>query len=158
MVKYGRSIARRMRSVCFSRDRLKRLCTAADHQIQLAQHRIRQVELAVLEDVDLDALQHGDALRGRALSRSISAICRRSRRGVESMRHGEMARMLGDGDVVEPDGVRRLRHLRDAVMAVGGRGVGMEIAAEVGELHQLGQVVRRLPPRSRRGSRAAPAG
>ena len=78
---------------------------------------------------------------------------------VQAIGHGQVLGVVGDGDVGQPAGQRRVGHLADGVAAIGGLGVHVQIAANVGEGDELRQGARmkswqqRL--RSRRSSRAA---
>ena len=87
-----------MRSVCFARDRSKLAVHRADHQIEPRQHLVRQVEAAVFEDVHLDALEQGDAVEFAVEAVDLVALPRQPQR-IEAVRHGEAARVLGDGEV-----------------------------------------------------------
>ena len=79
-----------MRSVCRARDRLNLLCTARDDEVELREDGVGQIEAAVLEDVDLDALQQRDAAQ-LAFSRSISRHLPREALRVEPVRHRQRA-------------------------------------------------------------------
>ena len=61
---------------------------------------------------------------------------------VEAVGHGQVLRVVGDRDVAQPARQRRLGHLADGVAAVGGLGVHVQIAANVGERNQLRQAAR----------------
>ena len=52
-----------------------------DHDVELGQDRVGQIEGAVLEDVHLDAREHRDSRQAPASASSISAICLRNRTG-----------------------------------------------------------------------------
>ena len=110
----------------------------ADHQIEPRQHVVRQVEAAVFQDVHLDALQQRDAVQLRIEAVDLVALLRELQR-IEAVRHGEAARVLGDGEVFQPERLGRQRHVAQAVVAVGGLGVRMQVAAQVGQFHQLRQ-------------------
>jgi len=54
--------------------------------------------------------------------------------------------VIGDGQVLQPKRLGRQCHVAQAVVAVAGLGVRMQVAIEVGQFHELGQSsgVRRL--------------
>jgi len=110
----------------------------AHHQVEPRQHCIRQVEAAVFEDVHLDALEQRDAVQFCVKAVDLVALARQLQR-VESVRDGEAARMFGDGQVFQPQRLGRQRHVAQAVVAVGGFGVRMQVASEVGQFHQFWQ-------------------
>ncbi len=62
----------------------------AHHQIEPRQHRIRQVEAAVFEDVHLDALEQRDAVQLGVEAVDLVALARQLQR-VKTVRHGEAA-------------------------------------------------------------------
>ena len=58
---------------------------------------------------------------------------------VESVGHGEVFAVVGDGDVGQATGQGGFGHLADGVASVGGFGVHMEVAADVGKGDEVGQ-------------------
>ena len=56
---------------------------------------------------------------------------------VEAVGHGEVFAVVGDGDVFEAAGEGGFGHLADGVAAVGGVGVHVEVAADVGERDEV---------------------
>ncbi len=60
---------------------------------------------------------------------------------VEAVGHGEVLGVVGDGDVSEAAGDGGFGHLADGVAAVGGVGVHVEVAADVGEGDEVGESV-----------------
>ena len=60
---------------------------------------------------------------------------------VEAVGHGEIFGVVGDGDVGEAAGDGGFGHLADGVAAVGGVGVHVQVAANVGEGDERGQGV-----------------
>ena len=59
-------------------------------------------------------------------------MCSRARCVVEAVGHGEVLGVVGDGDVLVAAGDGGLGHLADGVAAVGGGGVHVDVAANVG--------------------------
>ena len=89
-----------------------------DHDIHLRQHFVVKIEGAVGKNVDLDAGEDADA----ALHRGRLRGCARGARGPASRRglgHGQILRVVGDGDVLQAARDGGLRHLADGVAAVG---------------------------------------
>ena len=72
-----------------------------DHQVEPAQHLVRQVEAAIFQDVHLDSLEQRDAVELQVEAVDLFALPRQLQR-IEAMRHGQVARMLGDGEVLQP--------------------------------------------------------
>ncbi len=109
-----------------------------DHQIEPRQHLIRQVEVAVFEDVHLDALEQRDAVQLGVESVDLVALFRQLLR-IEAVRDGEAARVFGDREILQSQRLGRQRHVAQAVVAVAGPGVRMQVALQVGQFDQLGQ-------------------
>ena len=118
-----------------------------DHQVELAQDLIRQVQAAVREDVHLDALEDpeghpfaGRALAGQALVQAVDGRhLLQEPPAVQPMGHGQALGVVGDGQVVAPPLAGGGHHLQQAGMAVGGVGMAVQVAAQVGQGHQLWQ-------------------
>jgi len=62
-------MALRMRAVWRAARQLELRVHGADHQVELASTSVRQVERAVFEDVDLNALEYGNALQASRSAR-----------------------------------------------------------------------------------------
>ena len=71
---------------------------------------------------------------------------RQRARIVQSIRHGQVLRVVGNRDVRQPARQRRLRHLPNRVAAVRSLGVHVQVAANICQRNQLRQV---RPPRCR---------
>lgn len=110
------------------------------HHVELGQGRIGQVEPAVLEDVDLDALEDRRAGRFFVQPVDFPDLARHPAR-VEAMGHGDAPAMVGERDILVTELVRRLDHGLDGRGAVGPVGMDMKIAAQVRQGHEVGQLV-----------------
>ena len=116
----------------------------ADHNVELRQHFVVEVEAAVLEDVHFNARQDAEAVE--LLARLADAP--RVGQGalfVHAVGDGDGFGVVGDGDVFVAARARRCRHLFDGVLAVAFGGVHLEVAADVGQLNQA----RQAPPGGR---------
>ena len=60
---------------------------------------------------------------------------------VEAVGHGQVFGVVGDGDVLKAAGEGGFGHFADGVAAVGGGGVHVHVAADVGRLDEAGQGV-----------------
>jgi len=110
-----------------------------DHDVERGKGVVRKIQRAVLQDVDLDALEYAhapqpgiQAVDGHTLPREARCI--------EAVGHGLPAGVLGDRDVGEPLLLRRRDHGLEGVVSVGLVGVHVEVAREVGPLHQRRQL------------------
>ena len=77
--------------------------------------------------------------------------------GVQPADHRHPLRVVGDGDVLQAALLGGGGHLLDRGRAVGPRAVHVQVAADVAQLDQLGQLRRRRPTRTPAGPRAARA-
>ena len=105
---------------------------AGDHHVHLREHFVVQVERAVGENVHLDAGEDANAALHRFVH-FVESRCDLLERAlfVEAVGHGQILRVVGDGDVFVAALQRRLGHLADRVAAVAGRGVHVHVAANV---------------------------
>jgi len=111
-------------------------------EVQAAEHVVREIERPVLEDVDLAAREHADAvLPGGVERRDVRELLPQPGL-VEAAGLEAGLRMVGDAEVFPAVGFGRGRHLVERVVAVGFRGVVVEDAAQVGELHELRELAR----------------
>src|SRR5438477_113709 len=106
--------------------------------VRFGEHVVGKIELAVLEDVELDALQDREAATRRVPLVDRPPLLAEPF-GVEPQRHRDPLRVIGDRDVLVAERAGGLGHLVDGALAVGGRGVHLEIAADVRELHEARQ-------------------
>ena len=113
----------------------------ANHQIQPLQDRIRQVEFAVVEDVDLDPLQDCDARLALVEAVDLVDLLGQAHR-IEAARHRQAARMLGHRNVLQPAGQRRLGHRLQRVVTIAVARVQVQVAAQVASLNQPRQTLR----------------
>ena len=58
---------------------------------------------------------------------------------VQAVGHGQVLGVVGDGDVLVAAGQGGIGHLADGVVAVGGGGVHVHVAADVGRLNEPGK-------------------
>ena len=117
------------------------LCTLPITRSSSASASLRQVHGAVFHDVALQAGEDADA-------RAPSRLSSRTWRGeghralfIQAVGHGQRLGMVRDGDVFVAALARGRGHLFQRGAAVGLGGVHVDIAADVRQLHQLGQAV-----------------
>ena len=114
--------------------------------VGLFEHVVGQVQSALLEHVDLDPLEHDDRRTPLFGERFVEPVdlppLPQQSFLVEPAGHRHPLPVVGDGDVLEPTGDRGPDHLAERALTVGGGGVHVEVAADVGHLHERGQ----LPP------------
>ena len=124
-------------------DLLARLLLAvvdAGHDpIGLGQHVVGQVEPAAFENVDLDALEHRDAVEPLVELVDFGPLLPQPL-GVQPVDHRHALRVVGDGDVLQAALLGGGGHFLDARRAVGPRAVHVQVAADVVQLDQLGQL------------------
>ena len=110
------------------------------HDIEARQDRVRQVELAVGQDVDLDALQNRDPVELFVQPVDLGDLLRQPS-GVEAVGDRHPAAVIRDGDVFIAACLGGGGHLGERSGAVAPGGVGMEVAAHVGKLDQARQPI-----------------
>ena len=107
-----------------------------DDHVELRKHFVVQIERAVFQDVDFDSRQQADS--GHALLRRANFFDLLERAFlVHAVGDGDGFRMVGQRDVFVAERARGLAHLFDGVLAVRGGRVHLQIAANVGERHEL---------------------
>ena len=127
---------------------------AGDHPVELAQQLVLVVERAVGQDVDLAAREQLDPLHARVgLAHELDLAAQLLRRDVVA--EAVAGRVVGDRQVLVSAGARRQRHLLDRVVAVGGDRVAVQVAADVRQLDQPGNVPSRAAASSPRSSRSS---
>ena len=102
---------------------------AGDDHIHLRQHFVVEVERAVGQDVDLDAGEDADAAFHLLVHFADALDVLEGALFIEAVGHGQVLRVVGDGDVLVAVGERGFGHLADGVAAVGGGGVHVHVAA-----------------------------
>ena len=95
--------------------------------IQDLEHGVGQVQRTVLEDVDLDALQEGQAVH---LLLHLGHLARLGDQAlsVEAVHHGDARRVVGDAEVGVAQRLRPLRHLEHRRPAVAPAGMRVHVA------------------------------
>ena len=123
-----------------------------DDHVELRENFVVEVELAVFQDVDFDSGEQANA--GDALLRGADFFDLRERAlFVHAVGDGDGFRVVGERDVLVAEIAAGFAHFLDGIVAVGGGGVHLQVAANVVELDQVGQhASRRL--RFRRSFRA----
>src|SRR6185312_2830628 len=111
---------------------------AGDDYVHLGQDFIGEVQGPVSEDVDLDAGEDADAALHLLLDLADALDVGEGALVVESVGHGQVLGVVGDGDVLIASGDGRFGHLADGVAAIGGGGVHVDVAADVGLLDESG--------------------
>ena len=107
-----------------------------NHDVELGEHLIGQIEFAVFENIDLDSREQANAIH---LGRANFTRMRPRSLFVHPISHGHGLAVVGDGHVFVAFFPRCLRHLLDRVAPVAFRGVHLQIAAQIGLLDQLWQ-------------------
>ena len=101
------------------------------HPVELLEHVVGEVELAVAPDVDLRAAQLAERRnllvhRGDLLRLTAQVV------GVEPRHDADVRRVVADRDVVVTQLARGERHLEHGRLAVGPRAVHVQVTANVG--------------------------
>ena len=111
-----------------------------DHEIEPGEHRLVEVDAAVLEDVGFDTLQHPDA---REPSVHLVDLVRLAREvaGLEAAGVRRGLAVVGDADVLVAGRAAGQGELLDRVRAVGVTRVAVEKAAQVAPVEQTRQGV-----------------
>ena len=97
---------------------------------------IRQVERAVFQDIHFDGLQEDDALQLAVEAVDLGHLGGQIL-GVVAVGHAHPFRVVGDGQVFIAPRLGGLGHLLQGVAAVGGLGVGVEVAPDVRQGDEL---------------------
>ena len=114
---------------------------AGDDDLHLRQHLIVQIQSAVGQNIHLDAGEDADAALHLAVHRADALDVFERPLLIQAVGHGQVFRVVGDGDVLVAASQRGLSHLADGVVSVGGIGVHVQVAAQVGLLNEPGQRV-----------------
>ena len=130
---------------------------AGDHDVHLLQHGVGEIELAVGEDVHLDAGHDGDAI-GLLVGGTNARNVLLGTLVIETVGEGQILRVIGDGDVLVAALFGRGRHLVDGALPVGFDGMHVHFAANIIHGDQVRAAGAWPRPRSRRNFRAARAG
>ena len=112
---------------------------AGDDPIGFGQQIVGQIEPTLFEDVDLDALQHGNAAQPLVDLVDFGVLLSQLRL-VEPAGHGDAFRVIGNGDVFQPTLLGGFGHGLDSGPTVGPGAVHVQIAADVGRFDQPGQL------------------
>ena len=114
---------------------------AGDDDVHLGEGGVFEVEGAVGEDVDFDAWEDADLSFHLGVDfADVLDVCE-SAGIVHAVGHGEIFAVVGDGDVGQAASESGFGHLADGVAAVGGVGVHVEVAADVGERDEVRESV-----------------
>ncbi len=119
---------------------IERGMDGADDEVQAPQDIVGQVEATVLQDVDLHAFEHREAVEV-SVERVDAIDLLREAAGVQPVRQREPRGMISDGHVLPAACAGGLRHRFQRVPSVAVLRVGMEVAAQVVERHERGQVM-----------------
>ena len=111
---------------------------AADDDVEFGQRVFGEIHRAVAPDVAFEA---GEDAEREAAAIELAHLLGEGDGAlfIQAVGHGEGLRMIGDGDVFVAQRAGGLGHFFERGAAVGFGGVHVEIAADVGELDQLGQ-------------------
>ncbi len=108
------------------------------HPLELGEDVIWKVEGAVREDVALAPAEDPERRERRVGGRDLLALPA-DVIGVEARDDTDVARVVANRQVLVAERLRSSAHLLDRRLAVGGRRVHMEVAADVRELEQVGR-------------------
>ena len=120
--------------------------------VELTQDVVRQIQIAVLQDVHLDPLEQGEPAQISVQPVDLVNLVQQPFR-VEAARDGDATRVIGNCQILEAPFLCRLGHLAEAVPAVSRVGVAMQVTPEVGQLDEPGN-----RPEARPRSRHDPHG
>ncbi len=114
------------------------LCTLPITRSSSASASVREVQRAVFQDVALDAGEDADA---EAVAVDLAHLAGEGHHAlfIQPVGHGERLGVVGDGDVLVAERAGGFGHLFQRGAAIGLGGVHVEVAADVGQLDQLGQ-------------------
>src|SRR3989442_6406775 len=113
----------------------------SDHDIELRETLVVEVQGAVLENVHLGAGKHADSQAAFAGGVNSLDVLEHAF-FVEAVGNRDGFAVVGQGDVFVAEGARRFGHLLDGVLAVAGGGVPLQVGADVftgNELLQAGR-------------------
>jgi hypothetical protein len=100
------------------------------HEVQAPQNIVWQIQATVFENVDLDTLEQGHALQP-AIERIDLVDLLQQPVAVQTMGHPEGMGVIGDCQVLQARGLRRKRHIFQAVAAIRLTGMGMQVTFEI---------------------------
>ena len=109
-----------------------------DDDVELGEAVVGEIHRAVGPDVALDAGEHGDAVEPLAQGADAAGLLERAPL-VEPVGHRQRLAVIGDRDVGEAGVAGGARHRLGIGAAVGGGGVHVQIAAQIGEASRARQ-------------------
>jgi hypothetical protein len=110
----------------------------ADHQIQPAQNVVRQIQLPVLQNVDLDPFEQRNT--GELRVQAIDLVnFRQQARRIKTTRHRDMFRVFGDSKVRKAALAGGQGHLVQAIPPIRSLRMGVQITFEIIQFYQLWQ-------------------
>ena len=141
---------------------LNRLWTDAMTKSSPREHRVVEIDPAILQDVGLDALEHPDALEPGIDVVDLVSLARQVV-GLEPAGVRRGLAVIGDADVGVPGVATRERELLDGIGAVRVPGVAVQHAAEIARSSSRGSACRAAastspwPSRSSGGTKSRPS-
>ena len=115
------------RSVISASEQIENGMDGSDHKVELRQNFVLKIERAIAQDVAFDSGEDAEAIE-LLLSSPIAATCSCNRIEIEPVRLNRAAAVIGDAEILQPELLRRVRHLLERVVAVAGNGVTMKRA------------------------------
>ena len=109
-----------------------------DDEIELGEAVVGEIEPAVGQDVALDAGEQRQALESAVQRPHAGRVLERAAL-VEAVGHRQRLAVVGDGDVLMAEAVRRGGHRLEVVPAVGGGRVHVQVAAQIADGDERGQ-------------------
>ena len=110
---------------------------AGDDNLHLRQGLVLEVERAIGQNVYFDPREDAYATFHCAINGTDTLDVLERPPIIEPIGHGQVLRVIGNGDVAVPHSERGLRHFANGVVPVGGAGVHMQIAANGASVNQL---------------------
>ena len=111
---------------------------AGNHDIHLLQNRVRQIQRPIRQNIHFNPSQHSNTFQFLIHFPNPRNMLHRPRI-IQSIRHRQILRMVGNGHVLVAAFPRGLRHFLNRVLPVGFDGMHVYIAAQVFHGDQLGQ-------------------
>ena len=119
----------------------RRVVERRHDEVETAERCVVQVEAAIRQNVDLHAVEHGDARDPSSDSLDFLRLLHQPS-GVDRARGSGAGRMIRDGDVLVPEATRSQHHVLDAIATVAPVGVQMQIAPHIVDRNEIRQRAR----------------
>ncbi len=111
---------------------------AGDDHVHLGEDFVVEVERAIGQNVDLDAGEDADAAFHLLVHFTDAADVFERALFIEAVGHGQVFGVVGDGDVLIAPGECGVGHFANGVVAIGGGGVHVHVAFDIGRFNEPG--------------------